>query len=397
MFRGKAKSFLIILIVTVLFLSPCGFQGRALAEDDYFTDYDYTSSLQLPLELILQKDISWQQVEGHIELAAGRNGVALREAYLQLNTPLGILSAGRRLSPIGPGYFSRLLLSDNIPLDQVRLDSEHNWFGYDVSATQLVAFLGEGINKQFFAHRLSTTSLLPGWEIGVSEAMMVSEVIHGGFYLPLPFLPYYLTKKIVGIGSIYDDYGDNYVGVDFTYHLKQGGYLYGELLVDEYPQHEWANNPDERAHLLGIYYPINKKTELRAEYSNVFNYVYIHRLPQNNYIYRGSLLGHWLGPDGDVIDLELKRMFARDREVKLGIRYIRKGPGNLAEDYQPETKDEMQFLSSIVEERAVLRFAYEQQFKEGFKLTASLNLSKISEGETEREEVEFGFQLAYEL
>lgn len=97
-------------------------------------------------------------------------------------------------------------------------------------------------------------------------------------------------------------------------------------------------------------------------YSNVFNYMYIHRYPQNNYLYNGEPIGHWLGPDGDVLDLEIRRVGDKRDDLKLGLQYVRKGPGNFSEDYHTsEDYYATKFLSRIVERRAFIKVEYEKK------------------------------------
>lgn len=157
----------------------------------------------------------------------------------------------------------------------------------DFKVFQMTAFLEKENNRQLFIHRLSTASIFPGLEVGASEAMMVSEIIHPLYYLPLSFWPYYLSTKIIGMDSIYNDYTDHYIGLDFyytfpnsdmrhthaslmleldfSYTFPNRARIYGELLVDEYPFRWWHKNPDKRAHLLGVYYPLTPELEFRAE------------------------------------------------------------------------------------------------------------------------------------
>ena len=138
----------------------------------------------------------------------------------------------------------------------------------------------------------SSQSLIPNATIGLSESMMASKVINPAYYLPVPFWPYYLTAKLSGINNKHNQHEDKYIGIDFTYTFDNNTKLYGELLVDEYPQHSWANNPDKRAHILGLSYPYSKSINLRAEYSNVFNNVYQHRYSENKYKHDDNMIGH---------------------------------------------------------------------------------------------------------
>lgn len=363
--------FLVLFVLISAFLDgPPVFAGE---------DLNFAGDLQLDCSFQLEKELSFKNINFKISALIDDSGVHLTGLYMVWPNSPGRLTVGKKYLRLGPGYFSQLVLSEEGPsLNHVALESKHTWFGMDFEAFQLIAFLGDGVKRKLFVHRLSTDSLLPGLEFGASEAMMVSEKEHPLYYLPLPFWPYYLSKKIIGINSVYDNYSDHYIGIDFTYTFSNRARVYGELLVDEYPYRSWHRNPDKRAHLLGIYYPLGRDLELRVEYSNVFNYMYVHRFPQNNYLYQGEPIGHWLGPDGDVLDMEFEKSAGKDRTLKLGLQYVRKGPGSFSEDYDTaEDYYATRFLSSIVERRAFFRLEYEAKLNRMLSAELGLKAGRI--------------------
>ncbi|MCG8512906.1 MAG: capsule assembly Wzi family protein [Halanaerobiales bacterium] len=325
-------------------------------------------------KLSITKEFANQFFDGVLTGQLAGDQAQLAQLYLRAPIPWGVITVGRQYLKSGPGYFSNLVLSDQIPLNAVYHQIEYEQF----IGTQLVAYLGEGVNKQLFFHRLETEQIYPGLQVGVFESMIASEYIHPAYYIPFPYWPYYLTAKLLGLSSNYNDYEDKYLGLDFIYELKNNGQIYGELLVDEFPQRSRHNNPDKRAHLLGFFYPLSEQDQLRIEYSNVFNYVYQHRYRQNNYSYRGEMLGHWLGPDGDVIDLELERVLGPKNSLKMGLQQVRKGSGKMGEDYGSDHA-EKKFLAELIRRELNLKSEFQHRLNADINLKAGLAYGMIEE------------------
>ncbi len=340
------KNLFLVIIISLLFVS---LSINGLAAD---SDVD--------AEIELNKVYQHDNLDLNLSAKIDEDGASLPELWLQFKRPDYDLIVGKKNLKQGPGYFSQLMLSDEGPsLNVIMSRSEHDLFNVHFKAKQFVAFLGEGVDKQLFVHRLENNTLFPNLKIGISEAMMASEHIHPAYYIPIPYWPYYLTSKLIGLDSKYNSYEDKYIGLDFTYDFDNDVQVYGELMVDEYAQHSSANNPDKRAHLLGMSYPYQKDLMFRAEYSNVFNCVYGHRYAQNNYVYDDELIGHRLGPDSDVFDVEMEKIIDQNQTLKVGLRYIRKGLGNFSIDSEME-HEENKFLSTVTERQKLLRIEYER-------------------------------------
>jgi len=325
----------------------------------------------IPGELIYGADV-YPEIEFKKEVY---HNIELNEIYIQGNVFGGELSLGRRFYRSGPGYFSQLLLSDqSTSLELIMYEGKFCLEGYENNYTMLIAYLDEGVNKQLFYHRVSNDSLIEGLEIGLAESVIVSEHVHPAYYLPIPFIPFYLISYLVGQDTKYNHYEDKYIGIDFTYQFPAGIELYGELLVDEYPQTTADNNPDKRGHLLGLYFPRGDK-EFRIEYSNVFNYVYLHRYPQNSYTYEGKYLGHWLGHDGDILNLELRKRLNRNNLLKTGLSYLRKGIGDMKTDFGPDHK-EKKFLSRVTKREILFHLGYLWEIDENISFEMNSSTGK---------------------
>ena len=329
-------------------------------------------------EIKIKKENNFDNFSFNISGLISDVGFDLEEYYFQSDFLNGQLTVGRKYVKSGPGYFSQLMLSNqNTPLDFIIHQGKIKFIHINSDYTMMVAYLGEKSNKQLFHHRVSNKTLIKGLELGISEAMMVSEKINPAYYLPLPFLPYYLTAYISGLYNDYNYHDDKYIGLDFNYKFNNSLELYGELLVDEFPQSPGNRNPDKRAHLLGIYYPFAEKTNFRIEYSNVFNYVYLHHFPENRYTFDGKYIGHWLGNDGDVLDLQLARDLDRSTTIKVGFRYLRKGIGDMQTDYSAEPDyQEKKFLAEIRRREALIRLGYEKNITDNLELKIDSEIGK---------------------
>jgi len=329
------------------------------------------------LSIELHKNFDINNYDLFLTAELNNNGPGFSEVYIKttINNEQ-ILTIGKKYIKQGPGYFSQLMLSDqNTSLPLIQREGSFFLENKKILFSQMLAYLDENVNKQLFVHRLEVNTLYPGLSLGVSEAMMASNVVHPAYYLPFPFWPYYLTAKLIGIYSEYNSHEDKYIGFDFSYEFKNKSKIYAELLVDEYPMKSEYGNPDERAHLIGYYYPYNNNTALRFEYSNVFNYVYIHRYPENIYTYNGELLGHYLGPDADVLNLEYKKTLDKNKSYSLNLRHTRKGIGNLNEDYDSD-HEEKKFLSEISSSTTELIISYNDIINKNIKYEVNLNIGQ---------------------
>jgi len=368
----KQKRLFYIVYISLIIISI----SALVSADEVFTNLEVHKEVSLNVQPFNIIDIN---------VLISKSGIELDELYLTGDILGGKLTLGRKYVRSGPGNFSQLMLSDQgTPLNLIMHEGQFTFKDIVSDYRMMIAYLDEDSNKQFFHHRVSNDSLIEGLEIGVSEAMVASENINPAYYLPIPYLPYYLTAYISGLYNNYNSHDDKYLGIDFTYGFDNDIKVYGELLVDEYAQVSYASNPDKRAHLIGIYYPYDEKTELRVEYSNVFNYVYLHRYPQNSYTYKDIYLGHWLGHDGDVVDLELARRLDEDSTVKLGLRYLRRGIGDMETDYGADHQ-EKKFLSEITTREALLRLGCSRDIRDNVVLDIESEIGRayLKDGDSE--------------
>ena len=227
-------------------------------------------------------------------------GINLDELYLEKTIKDYNLQIGKKHINLKDGDFLRLLINDQAPsLPMIYFNKKYKYFTGETA----ISFISESVNRKLFIHRLTNKTLIKDFQIGISEAVIVHENINPFYYIPQPYIPYYLIKKISGIYDQYNYYDDSYIGIDFIYD-NNNFMAYGELLVDEYPYQDFATNPDKRAHLVGLKIPIKNKYWFNIEYSNVYAGVYEHRFKENNYKYFDEYLGHRYGPDTVEYNME---------------------------------------------------------------------------------------------
>ncbi len=270
-------------------------------------------------------------------IAGGEVGDTLRSevyASFQLGSVFGQL--GRTSFAWGPSLRSNLLLSDNagtLPvlsfsteLPRARLTKVIVLLERPVLAGPLPGVSFAPRPGVLFATRLD-------WSITQQFRLGVSEVVVTTWSFPLSF--YHLFQPLPGFFStvaaplMYDALGLPHhimATVDFDWLTSPGTRLYGELMIDDIP-------PDRarvRMGLLGGLYlsdPFRTgRTGLRLEYSLVTNETY--NYPNGlDYTYQGRGLGHWLGPDGDDIYLELSHRVNESATLQVSYAYTRHGQG----------------------------------------------------------------------
>ena len=254
------------------------------------------------------------------------NNFSIDELYTNFKIDKHKLSIGKKHLKLNPGKINQLIINQNGPsVPLIYLEDDLKYF--DVQ--QAVLFITEDKKRRLFLRRLSFDKIIKNFEIGFTEAIMASEYINFFYYFPYPYVPAYLYKKLSGLNNIYDQHDDVYAGIDLNYKYRKIE-LYAELMVDEYPSHPGAANPNKRGHLIGFKLPFHNNYYINLEYSNVFAGVYEHRYEENDYTYLEENIGHTFG--ADVVEYDLRIGYKNDN-INYNLTYsnIKKGP-NIGED-----------------------------------------------------------------
>jgi hypothetical protein len=166
---------------------------------------------------------------------------------------------------------------------------------------------------------------------------------------PIPVL-----SQIIAGYEFHDRLGqsrDSAVAIDFDWLVQPGTRLYGVGFVNDMPE-RIAERLARIGVLAGVFFADPFKdgdTSLRLEYSAVTNGTYTYpTFPVLAYAYLGRSLGHWLGPDGDDLYLEVTRHLNASTDLQFSYAYTRHGQGRFG---QPAPPPADWFLSGVVENR----------------------------------------------
>ncbi|MGE5572169.1 MAG: capsule assembly Wzi family protein [Bacteroidota bacterium] len=308
-------------------------------------------------------------LEMGLESATGRLDLSIEEASVTIPRVLGTwlsdssITVGRHVHKWGPGLSGSLLLSGSAPLDGITVSAGTGSFRY----VQVAAARDAARARWVLAHRIEG-QVIPGVEVGVSEAVAVS----GGFrlkpYYLIPGCPYHLSQYLSLLDDRSQDWWTNVLAaVDASVAISPRIRLYGEFLADDFP---WAASARGRVpYMIGALAGFELDAPLAlepcrgaVEYVRINNYVYSHKNPENAFVGAdGRLIGHPLGPDADAVYLfvtcpiELgKTGILRDIQATGRLGYERHGEGKVGHPWDPSEGVAHEFLSGTVETRTSL-------------------------------------------
>jgi len=285
-------------------------------------------------------------------------GVPRSELYASFRLGSVQVQLGRAALAWGPSLRSGLLLSDSAgPMPLVRATAEVP----RARLTKVVASLDRTSGSPpggvvLFGTRLDW-AVTPRFRLGLSESIITLWGAPLTFYHLLEPLPVF--SAAVASYDLHDALGqvrNTAAGVDFDWLARPGLRLYGEVLVDDAPGIAW---PAKVGALAGVFLldPFRTgRTDLRVEYSFVTNGTYGYGLGLE-YAYRGRSLGHWLGPDGDDLYLELTHRLRPGSTLQITYASTRHGEGRLG---QPPPGPGDWLLSGVVEHRRTLGLSVRQ-------------------------------------
>ena len=226
------------------------------------------------------------------------------------------------------------------------------------------------MNRWLFGQRLE--GKVKSLEVGVWELMLCSKDVFYGYFLPVPIIPLYAVQHIANkLNEEFDNNSNAMVGVDFKYYISDFGEVYGELLIDDFPQKSEYDNPKKIGGLFGIRYDFSDKITIWSEYIRINNFVYTHKNPYNRYLYQDQPLGHWLGMDGDLCAIRMNQIVNENTKIYYQFDIIRKGEGDYDDNWKWEYNSNYDFLTGIVENSYQLHGKVEHDVSENLELTMS--------------------------
>ena len=269
-------------------------------------------------------------------------------------SPSGSYLAGySHLPDWGYGRTGSLVLSSQAPPAlQTRGVVDFGFAGYE----KLVGTLDSG-GKHIFAHRL-TLRPHSTLELTAAEVSIVSDRAAAVFVNYLPLWPVYLTQHLK-LGGINNDDVNANMAVGGRWESPWGTF-YGDLFVDDMPQDPSHHDAYLIAMQAGYLTPITlgeRRATLGIEYTRANNWMYTLRHLPYSYTHHGYVLGHWIGPDSDLLDVSIAlpiQVPGDEDELTLDLSYqrLRHGEGRIGdvwEDYGTEYARKHAFLTGVVE------------------------------------------------
>jgi hypothetical protein len=291
------------------------------------------------------------------------------------------LFAGVGLPQWGPGRTGSLIMSGRTT------PVPHVGYHLAVGRADYVRFVGMMESEQrrrLLGHRLeySPTSWL---RLGVSETAVVSGEASALLYWPFPGLPLYALQRAVSQRHVAQDSLINInLGADFVATLpgegrRPGLEVYGELLIDD-AQGTISNRdsvPDFLGGLVGVRVPqftSDPRFSAYFEYVAISSYVYSHRNPDNNYVYRGTVIGHSLGPDADM--WAVAAGFRPDSQTIVSLlgAVVRHGESEIGHPWSPAEGRYREFPSGIAERTVKASLEMERTLREPVLIAGRLEL-----------------------
>lgn len=339
---------------------------------------DARNALEIHEEISSDPDRFFEGQAGSVTPRGRRAYRDETNAYVVAALPWFQIKIGKDVVAWGPGVRGSLGLSGNAgPMDLIQLMAEYG----PVKFTHLTGFLRTDLwdstasywvdvdelreiykKKNLAAHRLDIG--IGRWgEIGLYEVVVYGERgLELGYLLPIMFFrshEHYLGDR------------DNVaMGADLTLRPIHTLELYGALFVDDVSTERigedyWA---DRLAYMAGGIWvnPLRfKDSLLRFEYTRIDPYTYTHHYPINVYTHYGRILGHELGPNADLVAIELsrrfwiRRLFRSHLEISLSVERTRHGAnppnqnvgGDVFRPHRSGDANTVHFLDGILEKR----------------------------------------------
>lgn len=247
---------------------------------------------------------------------------------------------------IGNGEFGQLILSDNVnsfPFIELDLNPV-KWFRFRYLFASLNSkvidsnyyynsFPGSQINERRYDYinkylvlNLFTFSPLNFVDFSLGNSFVYSGNLRMETFLPYSFFKY--LDRDFGKGQIKD--GNGQLFFDLSVRYPKNFKFYGTWFVDVISiRKSLEGNYVENwfAYTLGtkMYDPIIKNLDITFEYTKIGPWVYEHKDITTTYKHLNQTIGHWLGQNGDVLDLQFRYYILYNLQLVVLFESTRKG------------------------------------------------------------------------
>ena len=206
------------------------------------------------------------------------------------------LTFGRLDLKYGPGIFGQMVLGPATGLNGIAYSASLGGFSY----AHFWADLDGTADRRLLGHRFEYS--FKALTVGASETMLLYGDLPFIFYSPLPIPFYALQHLSTKAGYSKNMYTNIVMGIDVHWQPYEDIEFYAEIMADDYSLSVPATAPMRTGALLGAAYSgFANGAELRIEYARVNRFTYCHYYETSDYVYYGSAIGHWVGPDADIL------------------------------------------------------------------------------------------------
>ena len=260
------------------------------------------------------------------------------------------LNVGRQELSFGPGQIGNMVLGPQTGLDAIEFALTFKWLQY----RQFWALLDSATSKKLFGHRLEIYA--GPVTIGLSEVGLFYGETPALFYNPLPF-PYLVTQVLFYYNGndMPNSHANMLLGIDLKWQPYDGLELYGEFLVDDYPFSVPATAPMRTGGLAGLVYRDLPVGELIIEYARINRFTYCHYTSKTDYAFLGTSLGHWAGPDTDLVTIKYTWDPLETLTLAPSLTLQRHGEGQLGDRWHKSDGPSPIFLSGEIENSVGLK------------------------------------------
>jgi len=297
---------------------------------------------------------------------------------------------------LGPGESGQMLISSNPPsfdlfLYKIKLgDSLYPKFYVTSFIAQLDNSIYEG--KLYYRSLYSQTYnlIFKDFQIGISQSSLLAEE---NFNLKLnyifPFISFFGERENNQLNDT-----DNLLYSFFLSFNRKNFRFYGELLIDDISYD--FTLPHKIGFLVGFKLPkLIENLSFSFEYVRINRFTYAYNLGSGaeiekneimlRYVFYGrkndfqnvSIIGHWLGPDTDLIQMGLWKYIDKGIFTVLNVSFKRKGEGNILEPTQKSSPKPKAFLYGVVEKTISINTRFVYLMSHYFYLSLDLFISKI--------------------
>ena len=203
------------------------------------------------------------------------------------------------------------------------------------------------MDRYYSGQRIDFSILNDKLLIGLSEVAIYSGKnlsFSTSFVNPLTFYLAYQINRVKG--ELEDNIG---WGFDFSYYIKDGLCLFGELFIDDAQYGETEENvPHMLAYRTGF-----KGTKGRnfwsLQFTRIDTWTYIHRLYWNDFLFFDYPICHPKGQDFDEVYGRLVHHLNYNWDITLDFLYTRKGENSFDELWPGVFPEHPKFPSGVIE------------------------------------------------